>query len=94
MPFVVDRLAADSFPVQAELGGRRYWLENRWGDFPQLNARSELERPGARPVPPAGAAQRGVRAAVPAAPLKDQVFYLSYNGKQFSDSPRARCTRS
>ncbi|MFD6414481.1 CDP-glycerol glycerophosphotransferase family protein, partial [Nocardia asteroides] len=22
-------------------------------------------------------------------PLKDQVFYLSYNGKQFSDSPRA-----
>ncbi|CAM5725740.1 hypothetical protein SVIOM342S_03130 [Streptomyces violaceorubidus] len=42
VPFVTDRLAADSFPVQAELNGRRYWLENRWGDFPQLNARSEL----------------------------------------------------
>ncbi|MCW5248934.1 bifunctional glycosyltransferase/CDP-glycerol:glycerophosphate glycerophosphotransferase [Streptomyces sp. SHP 1-2] len=88
VPFVIDRLASDAFPVQAELRGRRYWLENRWGDFPQLNARSELSDLERGPY-----RQRQLRAEVYEPlfqqPLKEQVFYLSYNGKQFSDSPRA-----
>ncbi|MFJ6069361.1 CDP-glycerol glycerophosphotransferase family protein [Streptomyces sp. NPDC093065] len=88
VPFVTDRLAADSFPVQAELGGRRYWLENRWGDFPQLNARSELSDLERGPYRQKEL-RRTVYESLSQQPLRDQVFYLSYNGKQFSDSPRA-----
>ncbi|MDQ0990890.1 bifunctional glycosyltransferase/CDP-glycerol:glycerophosphate glycerophosphotransferase [Streptomyces sp. V3I7] len=88
VPFVTDRLAADQFPLRAELGGRLYLLENRWADFPQLNCRSELSDLERGPY-----RQRQLRAEVyeplRREPLKDQVFYLSYNGKQFSDSPRA-----
>ncbi|MEU3981253.1 CDP-glycerol glycerophosphotransferase family protein [Streptomyces sp. NPDC026672] len=86
--FVVDRLAFPHFPLQAELGGRRYWFENRWGDFPQLNCRSELSDLERGPY-----RQQQLRTEVYDAgcqePLRDQVFFLSYNGKQYSDSPRA-----
>ncbi|MEU0598915.1 CDP-glycerol glycerophosphotransferase family protein [Streptomyces sp. NPDC006393] len=86
--FVTDRLAAAQFPLRAELNERRYWLENRWADFPQLNCRSELDDLERGPF-----RQKQLRnelyQPLRRQPLKDQVFYLSYNGKQFSDSPRA-----
>ncbi|MDR3084521.1 MAG: CDP-glycerol glycerophosphotransferase family protein, partial [Streptomyces sp.] len=88
VPFVIDRLAAAQFPLHAELGGRLYQLESRWSDFPQLNCRSELsdlERGSYR----LKQLRREVYEPLRQQPLKDQVFYLSYNGKQFSDSPKA-----
>ncbi|MFJ8928968.1 CDP-glycerol glycerophosphotransferase family protein [Streptomyces sp. NPDC102364] len=88
-PFVIDRLALPQFPLHSELKGRRYWLENRWEDFPQLNCRSELgddERGPYRQLQLHREVYVPMRANEP---LRDQVFYLSYNGKQFSDSPRA-----
>ncbi|MFI5658816.1 CDP-glycerol glycerophosphotransferase family protein [Streptomyces sp. NPDC051684] len=88
-PFVIDRLALPQFPLHSELKGRRYWLESRWEDFPQLNCRSELgddERGPYRQLQLRREVYGPMRANEP---LRDQVFYLSYNGKQFSDSPRA-----
>ncbi|NEB09281.1 glycosyltransferase [Streptomyces coelicoflavus] len=86
--FVIDRLAVARFPIHAELNGRRYWFENRWGDFPQLNCRSELsdlERGPYRQLQ----LRREVYEPARELPLRDQVFFFSYNGKQYSDSPRA-----
>ncbi|MFD8262954.1 CDP-glycerol glycerophosphotransferase family protein [Streptomyces griseoluteus] len=86
--FVIDRLASAQFPLHTELGGRRYWFESRWGDFPQLNCRSELtdlERGPYRMLQ----LRREVYEPGREQPLRDQVFFLSYNGKQYSDSPRA-----
>ncbi|MFF8590521.1 CDP-glycerol glycerophosphotransferase family protein [Streptomyces sp. NPDC015220] len=86
--FVIDRLALPQFPLHTVLNGRRYWFENRWGDFPQLNCRSELsdmERGPYRQLQ----LRREVYEPLREQPLKDQVFFLSYNGKQYSDSPRA-----
>lgn len=86
--FVIDRLALPRFPLHSELGGRRYWFENRWSDYPQLNCRSELsdlERGPYRQLQ----LRREVYEAGRRQPLRDQVFFLSYNGKQYSDSPRA-----
>ncbi|MGX4692251.1 bifunctional glycosyltransferase/CDP-glycerol:glycerophosphate glycerophosphotransferase [Streptomyces sp. JNUCC 63] len=86
--FVIDRLALPQFPLHTELNGRRYWFENRWGDFPQLNCRSELsdlERGPYRQLQ----LRREVYEPGCRQPLRDQVFFLSYNGKQYSDSPRA-----
>lgn len=85
---VIDRLAIGQFPLQTELNGRRYWFENRWDDFPQLNCRSELgdlERGPYRQTQ----MRREVYEALRQEPLREQVFFLSYNGKQYSDSPRA-----
>ncbi|MFC7220512.1 CDP-glycerol glycerophosphotransferase family protein [Streptomyces polyrhachis] len=86
--FVIDRLALADFPLKAELRGRRYWLEQRWGHFVQLNCRSglsDLERGPYR----VEQLRREVYGPGRELPLRDQVFYLSYNGKQYSDSPRA-----
>ncbi|GAT80292.1 glycosyl transferase family A [Streptomyces sp. F-3] len=86
--FVIDRLALPQFPLHTELNERRYWFENRWGDFPQLNCRSELsdlERGPYRQLQ----LRREVYEPCRRQPLRDQVFFLSYNGKQYSDSPRA-----
>ncbi|MGW5093323.1 bifunctional glycosyltransferase/CDP-glycerol:glycerophosphate glycerophosphotransferase [Streptomyces nodosus] len=86
--FVIDRLALSQFPLHTELNGRRYWFENRWGGFPQLNCRSELsdlERGPYRQLQ----LRREVYEPGRRLPLRDQVFFLSYNGKQYSDSPRA-----
>ncbi|SDK62840.1 bifunctional glycosyltransferase/CDP-glycerol:glycerophosphate glycerophosphotransferase [Streptomyces indicus] len=88
VPFVTDRLAMDQFPLKAELNGRLYWFENRWGDFPQLNCRSELSDVERGPFRQQQM-RREVYQPLLTEPLKDQVFYLSYNGKQYSDSPRA-----
>lgn len=88
VPFVTDRLAADQFPLRAELNGRRYWLENRWADFPQLNCRSELSDLERGPFRQKQL-RRELYQPLRRQPLRDQVFYLSYNGKQFSDSPKA-----
>ncbi|MEU1350200.1 CDP-glycerol glycerophosphotransferase family protein [Streptomyces sp. NPDC005775] len=86
--FVIDRLASDQFPLHTTLKGRRYWLEARWHDFPQLNCRSELADVERGPFRQAQL-RRDVYEAKCLEPLRDQVFYLSYNGKQYSDSPRA-----
>ncbi|WP_328889066.1 bifunctional glycosyltransferase/CDP-glycerol:glycerophosphate glycerophosphotransferase [Streptomyces sp. NBC_00316] len=86
--FVIDRLATDQFPLHTLLSGRRYWLEARWHDFPQLNCRSELADVERGPFRQAQL-RRDVYEAKCREPLRDQVFYLSYNGKQYSDSPRA-----
>ncbi len=86
--FAIDRLASSSFPLKVEFGGRRYWVESRWGDFPQLNCRSalsDLERGPYRLLQ----MRREVYEPSREKPLRDQVLYLSYNGKQYSDSPRA-----
>ncbi|MFE9097685.1 CDP-glycerol glycerophosphotransferase family protein [Streptomyces sp. NPDC007264] len=88
VPFVTDRLAAAQFPLRAELGGRLYVLENRWADFPQLNCRSELSDLERGPYRQKQL-RRELYQPLRQQPLKEQVFYLSYNGKQFSDSPRA-----
>ncbi|MGW0933511.1 CDP-glycerol glycerophosphotransferase family protein [Streptomyces sp. NPDC002666] len=88
VPFAIDRLVAPDFPLHTVLNGRRYWLEARWIDFPQLNCRSELsdlERGPYRLLQQ----RREVYEPLRNEPLRDQVFYLSYNGKQYSDSPRA-----
>ncbi|MQY15620.1 hypothetical protein SRB5_58060 [Streptomyces sp. RB5] len=86
--FVIDRLALGDFPLKTELRGRRYWLEQRWASLPQLNCRSglsDLERGPYRTEQ----LRREVYLPGREQPLRDQVFYLSYNGKQYSDSPRA-----
>ncbi|WP_392753850.1 CDP-glycerol glycerophosphotransferase family protein [Streptomyces sp. LN590] len=86
--FVIDRLATAQFPLHTEMGGRRYWFEHRWGDFPQLNCRSELSDMELGPYRQLQM-RREVYEPGREQPLLDQVFYLSYNGKQYSDSPRA-----
>ena len=87
IPMVVDRLAEPAFPVHGEHGGRAYDFEARWYDYPQLMCQPDLtlQEQGSfhkdrllREV-----YQEGRRK-----PLRDAVLYISYNGRQFSDSPR------
>ncbi|MEW2349568.1 bifunctional glycosyltransferase family 2 protein/CDP-glycerol:glycerophosphate glycerophosphotransferase [Streptomyces sp. NPDC006684] len=89
LSFVNDRLVLRQFPLRATLGGRRYWIENLWGFFPQLNCRTELSDMESGPTRQAELQRTVYKALREGAPLRDQVFYLSYNGKQYSDSPRA-----
>ncbi|MFE7552403.1 CDP-glycerol glycerophosphotransferase family protein [Streptomyces gardneri] len=88
MALVADRLAVPQFPMEGAADGRGYCLEILWQDFAQLHCRPDLndqERGANR--------QYQLRTEVYEAsrklPLRDQVLYVSYNGKQFSDSPRA-----
>ncbi len=88
IPFVIDRLAVDTFPVLGAAKDREYEFEARWHDFPQLHCPSDLsvlERGSYR--------QERLRKEVYEAgrqkPLRDAVLFISYNGKQYSDSPRA-----
>ncbi|UNO43322.1 bifunctional glycosyltransferase family 2 protein/CDP-glycerol:glycerophosphate glycerophosphotransferase [Streptomyces sp. MST-110588] len=88
VPFILDRLANPKFPVQGTDLGREYAVEARWFDFPQLNCVSDLsvlERGKYR--------QYHLRTEVyekgRQQPLRDAVLYISYNGKQYSDSPKA-----
>ncbi|MGH3324249.1 MAG: CDP-glycerol glycerophosphotransferase family protein, partial [Streptomyces sp.] len=88
VPFVIDRQAVSRFPVEGEHRGRRYAFEARWHDFPQLNCLSDLS------VMEHGAYRQNrlledVYRAGRRNPLRDAVLYISYNGKQYSDSPRA-----
>ncbi|MFD3535907.1 CDP-glycerol glycerophosphotransferase family protein [Streptomyces sp. NPDC058664] len=88
MPLVVDRLAVPQFPLEGSHNGREYQLEVHWQDHPQLNCLSDLT-----PMERGDNRQYQLRQEVYEAgrelPLRDQVLYVSYNGKQFSDSPRA-----
>ncbi|WP_326736162.1 bifunctional glycosyltransferase/CDP-glycerol:glycerophosphate glycerophosphotransferase [Streptomyces sp. NBC_01022] len=88
VPFVIDRLAVPAFPVSGEHAGREYHFESRWHDFPQLQCPSDLtilERGRYRQ----DRLHREVYEAGREKPLRDAVLYISYNGKQYSDSPRA-----
>nr|WTB31216.1 CDP-glycerol glycerophosphotransferase family protein [Streptomyces sp. NBC_00830] len=88
VPFVIDRLTVPSFPVSGEHAGREYHFESRWHDFPQLHCPSDLsilERGRYRQ----DKLHREVYEAGRKEPLRDAVLYISYNGKQYSDSPRA-----
>ncbi|MFE1956131.1 CDP-glycerol glycerophosphotransferase family protein [Streptomyces sp. NPDC059524] len=88
IPFTIDRLAVPRFPVHGTHAGRRYAFEARWHDFPQLDCPSDLtvlERGPYRQE----RLRRDVYGAGRSEPLRDAVLYISYNGKQYSDSPRA-----
>ncbi|WP_338703363.1 CDP-glycerol glycerophosphotransferase family protein [Streptomyces sp. Q6] len=89
VPVRLDRLASATFPHHTVRRGRRYWLESRRFDQLQLNCRSELsdlERGPYRQLELRNSVYHRLRRSEP---LRDQVFYFSYNGKQYSDSPRA-----
>ncbi|MEU5215989.1 CDP-glycerol glycerophosphotransferase family protein [Streptomyces sp. NPDC020807] len=85
---VADRLAVAQFPLEGSADGRDYRLEVHWQDHAQLNCLPDLndKESGAN-------RQYQLRQEVYEAgrklPLREQVLYISYNGKQFSDSPRA-----
>ncbi|CAL9453698.1 bifunctional glycosyltransferase/CDP-glycerol:glycerophosphate glycerophosphotransferase [Streptomyces sp. enrichment culture] len=88
VPFVIDRLAVDKFPVRGAAKDREYEFEARWHDFPQLHCPSDLsilERGAYRQE----RLRRDVYEAGRSKPLRDAVLFISYNGKQYSDSPRA-----
>ncbi|MFE5596962.1 CDP-glycerol glycerophosphotransferase family protein [Streptomyces sp. NPDC056549] len=88
MPLVVDRLAVPQFPLEGAHNGREYQLEVHWQDHPQLNCLTDLT-----PLERGDNRQYQLRQEVyeqgRELPLRDQVLYISYNGKQYSDSPRA-----
>ncbi|MEU1366458.1 CDP-glycerol glycerophosphotransferase family protein [Streptomyces sp. NPDC005803] len=86
--FVLDRLAVPSFPVSAKHGGRAYDFESRWHDFPQLHCLPDLDILERGPYRQERL-RREVYEAGRKEPLRDAVLYISYNGKQYSDSPRA-----
>ncbi|CAM5324470.1 hypothetical protein GCM10010329_39110 [Streptomyces spiroverticillatus] len=86
--FVADRLAVPSLPAEGTADGRSYALESRWFDYPQLNCLPDMN------VMEHGEYRqnqllREVYRAGRELPLRDSVLYLSFNGRQFSDSPRA-----
>ncbi|MER8235945.1 CDP-glycerol glycerophosphotransferase family protein [Streptomyces sp. NPDC094049] len=88
VPLVVDRLAVPQFPLEGAHNGREYRLEVHWQDHPQLNCLPDLG-----PLERGANRQYQLRQEVyeqgRELPLRDQVLYISYNGKQYSDSPRA-----
>ncbi|MFE9659702.1 MULTISPECIES: CDP-glycerol glycerophosphotransferase family protein [unclassified Streptomyces] len=86
--FVIERHAAKYFPLKTVISGRRYWFESLWGTYPQLNCRSELSDMELGPYRQLQM-RREVYEPGREQPLREQVFFLSYNGKQYSDSPRA-----
>ncbi|MFJ4698074.1 CDP-glycerol glycerophosphotransferase family protein [Streptomyces sp. NPDC088768] len=88
VPLTIDRLSVPAFPVHGTADGRAYELQARWHDFPQLNCLSEL-RTHERGVYHQARLRRDVYEAGRAKPLRDAVLFISYNGKQYSDSPRA-----
>ncbi|TXS13790.1 glycosyltransferase [Streptomyces sp. adm13(2018)] len=88
IPLVVDRLAAAQFPLESAYNGREYQLEVHWQDHPQLNCMTDLtamEKGANRQYQ----LRQEVYEAGRELPLRDSVLYISYNGKQYSDSPRA-----
>ncbi|WP_415952133.1 CDP-glycerol glycerophosphotransferase family protein [Streptomyces sp. KLOTTS4A1] len=85
----IDRTAVrevDQTPVES--GGRRFQTEIHHYDTPEVFSHSELElseRGAYRQLQ----LQRQVYAPLRDTPLRESVVYFSYNGKQYSDSPRA-----
>ncbi|MZD10563.1 glycosyltransferase [Streptomyces sp. SID5785] len=88
VPFTIDRLAVPGFPVSGTAGGREYHFEARWHDFPQLDCPSDLTVEERGPYRQERL-RKDVYEAGRSLPLRDAVLYISYNGKQYSDSPRA-----
>ncbi|MEV0845806.1 CDP-glycerol glycerophosphotransferase family protein [Streptomyces sp. NPDC049954] len=88
IPTVIDRLAVDSFPVRGEVGRDSFDFEARWYNFPQLNCRSDLDVRDQGPYNQARM-RTEVYEAGRERPLRDAVLFISFNGRQFSDSPRA-----
>ncbi|AIV36514.1 bifunctional glycosyltransferase/CDP-glycerol:glycerophosphate glycerophosphotransferase [Streptomyces sp. CCM_MD2014] len=88
MPCVLDRHASSTLPVSGEQDGRQYDFEARWFDHPQLHCLPDLtmEERGAYHQE---RLKREVYMAGRSKPLREAVLYISYNGKQYSDSPRA-----
>lgn len=88
VPFVIDRLAVPGFPVEGRHRNRDYAVEARWYDFPQLNCLSDLSV-----MEIAGYRQNRLLEDVYRAgrhkPLRESVLYISFNGRQCSDSPLA-----
>ncbi|MFB7515078.1 CDP-glycerol glycerophosphotransferase family protein [Streptomyces sp. NPDC056144] len=85
---VADRLAVATFPLEGSADGRDYRLEVHWQDQAQLNCLPDLndqERGANRQYELRQKVYEDGRKL----PLRDQVLYISYNGKQYSDSPRA-----
>ncbi|SDK69613.1 bifunctional glycosyltransferase/CDP-glycerol:glycerophosphate glycerophosphotransferase [Streptomyces indicus] len=89
MPFKVDRLVAAECPASTEVRGRRYALETQGPDYPNLYCYSHLAPEEEGPYR-GRQMRRGVyRVSRETKPLRDAVLYVSYNGKQYSDSPKA-----
>ncbi|MBC6458762.1 bifunctional glycosyltransferase family 2 protein/CDP-glycerol:glycerophosphate glycerophosphotransferase [Actinomadura sp. HBU206391] len=82
----LGRAAAERFPAQVEVAGRRYTLDHHRYDQLLITVGSNVQPDEAHGQRKLWAAARD-RAAREG--LKDAVMYISYNGKQFSDSPRA-----
>lgn len=88
LPCRIDRLAVPRAAHPVTCHGRRYELRVRHGDRPHLLAHSELppeERGNYRQHQLLTHVYRPLRER----PLRDAVLYVSYQGKQCSDSPRA-----
>ncbi|NED85271.1 hypothetical protein G3I76_34955, partial [Streptomyces sp. SID11233] len=43
IPFVIDRLAVERFPVVGTVGVNTFEFQARWYNFPQLNCLSDLD---------------------------------------------------
>ncbi|MET7859951.1 bifunctional glycosyltransferase family 2 protein/CDP-glycerol:glycerophosphate glycerophosphotransferase [Streptomyces sp. NPDC005318] len=87
MPLRIAAAAHRALPAARTLGGRSYVIERRYHDQLLVTCTSVLT-----------AAERGARgkrllreayAGLRTAPLRDTVLYSSFDGRQYSDSPRA-----
>ncbi|MEU9623932.1 bifunctional glycosyltransferase family 2 protein/CDP-glycerol:glycerophosphate glycerophosphotransferase [Streptomyces sp. NPDC048155] len=86
-PLRIPAAAHRALPAARTLTGRTYLVERRYHDQLLINSASVLtsaER-GARGKRLLREAYRGRRTA----PLRDTVLYSSFDGRQYSDSPRA-----
>ncbi|MFD9605098.1 CDP-glycerol glycerophosphotransferase family protein [Streptomyces sp. NBC_01224] len=86
-PLRIPAAAHRTLPAARTLAGRKYLIERRFHDQLLINSASVLtaaER-GARGKRLLREAYRGLRMA----PLRDTVLYSSFDGRQYSDSPRA-----
>jgi CDP-glycerol glycerophosphotransferase len=82
----LGRAATERFPAHVEVAGRRYTLDHHRYDQLLITVGSNVRPDEAHAQRKLWAAARD-RAA--RGGLNDAVMYISYNGKQFSDSPRA-----
>ncbi|MFJ7492397.1 CDP-glycerol glycerophosphotransferase family protein [Streptomyces sp. NPDC097727] len=86
-PLRIPAAAHRTLPAARTLAGRKYLIERRFHDQLLINCASVLtaaER-GVRGKRLLREAYRGLRTA----PLRDTVLYSSFDGRQYSDSPRA-----
>ncbi|MDT0423210.1 bifunctional glycosyltransferase/CDP-glycerol:glycerophosphate glycerophosphotransferase [Streptomyces evansiae] len=88
IPFVIDRLAVERFPVVGTVDGNTFEFQARWYNFPQLYCLSDLDVGQQGPYHQARL-RKDVYEAGRSLPLRESVVFISFNGRQFSDSPRA-----